>query len=113
MATPGHSRRPYRRNATRASEAKPYESTHIPMMMRWPDSPTSLPQTDPTLVANIDIPATVTELLEIVHVTHVDEVLARAMTQPMQPIEWTEADEHAAEPPLPGHSSDGETHLRH
>jgi ATP-dependent Lon protease len=61
----------------------------------------------------VDIPATVTELLEIVPVTHVDEVLARAMTQPMQPIEWTEADEHAAEPPLPGHSSDGETHLRH
>ena len=61
----------------------------------------------------VDIPATVKEQLEIVPVTHVDEVLARALTQPMQPIEWTDADEHAAEPPLPGHSSDGETHLRH
>lgn len=61
----------------------------------------------------VDIPATVKEQLEIVPVTHVDEVLARALTQPMQPIEWTESDEHAAEPPLPGHSSDGETHLRH
>jgi len=61
----------------------------------------------------VDIPATVKEQLEIVPVAHVDEVLARALTQPMQPIEWTDADEHAAEPPLPGHSSDGETHLRH
>ena len=47
----------------------------------------------------VDIPAAVKEQLEIVPVSHVDEVLARAMTQPMQPIEWTEADEHAAEPP--------------
>jgi ATP-dependent Lon protease len=60
-----------------------------------------------------EIPATVKELLEIVPVSHVDEVLARAMTQPMQAIEWTDADEHAAEPPLPGHPSDGEPTLRH
>src|SRR5215204_3644662 len=55
----------------------------------------------------VEIPATVKEQLEIVPVTHVDEVLARAMTQPMQPIEWTDADEHAAQPPVPGHSSEG------
>ena len=61
----------------------------------------------------VDIPGTVKEQLEIVPVNHVDEVLARAMTQAMQPIEWTDADEHAAEPPLPGHPSDGETPLRH
>jgi ATP-dependent Lon protease len=61
----------------------------------------------------VDIPASVKDLIEIVPVSHVDEVLARAMTQPMQPIEWTDADEHAAEPKLPGHSSDGETPLRH
>jgi ATP-dependent Lon protease len=60
-----------------------------------------------------EIPASLKEHLEIVPVSHVDEVLARAMTQPMQPIEWTDADEHAAEPALPGHSSDGETPLRH
>ena len=60
-----------------------------------------------------EIPTTVKELLEIVPVSHVDEVLARAMTQPMQAIEWTDADEHAAEPPLPGHPSDGEPTLRH
>jgi len=60
-----------------------------------------------------DIPATVKDQIEIVPVSHVDEVLARAMTQPMQAIEWTDADEHAAEPKLPGHSSEGETPLRH
>ena len=32
--------------------------------------------------------------------SHVDEVLARALAEPLQPIEWTEADEHAAEPPV-------------
>ena len=53
------------------------------------------------------------EQLEIVPGRHVDEVLARALTQPMQPIEWTDADEHAAEPPQPGHSSEGEAPLRH
>jgi ATP-dependent Lon protease len=61
----------------------------------------------------VDIPATVTEHLEIVPVSHVDEVLARALTQKMQPIEWTDADEHAAEPRVPGHSSEGEAPLRH
>lgn len=45
-----------------------------------------------------EIPASVTEGLEIISVSHVDEVLAHAMTEPMRPIEWTEADEHAAEP---------------
>src|SRR5881398_1620326 len=47
----------------------------------------------------VEIPATVREALEIVPVSHVDEVLARALTAPLQPIEWTDADEHAAEPP--------------
>ena len=61
----------------------------------------------------VDIPATVKEQIEIVPVSHVDEVLARALTQPMQPIEWTEADEHAAEPRIHGHSSEGEAPLRH
>ena len=61
----------------------------------------------------VELPATLKEQIEIIPVAHVDEVLARAMTQPMQPIEWTDADEHAAEPPLSGHSSEGETPLRH
>ena len=61
----------------------------------------------------VELPATLKDQIEIVPVAHVDEVLARAMTQPMQPIEWTDADEHAAEPPIAGHPSDGETPLRH
>ena len=46
----------------------------------------------------VDIPASVREALEIVPVAHVDEVLARAMSQPMSPIEWSDADEQATEP---------------
>jgi ATP-dependent Lon protease len=46
-----------------------------------------------------EIPATITTGLEIVPVTHVDEVLARALVTPVMPIEWTEADELAALPP--------------
>jgi len=47
-----------------------------------------------------DIPANILEGLEIVPVSHVDEVLARALATPVVPIEWTEADELATEPPL-------------
>ncbi len=46
-----------------------------------------------------EIPTTITGGLEIVPVTHVDEVLTRALTTPVIPIEWTEADELAAVPP--------------
>jgi ATP-dependent Lon protease len=47
-----------------------------------------------------DIPANILEGLEIVPVAHVDEVLARALAQPVVPIEWTEADELATEPQI-------------
>jgi ATP-dependent Lon protease len=47
-----------------------------------------------------EIPANILEGLEIVPVSHVDEVLARALAQPVVPIEWTEADELATEPAL-------------
>jgi len=51
-----------------------------------------------------EIPANVKEGLEIVPVGHVDEVLARALTQKLEAIEWTEADElasqTAAAPPI-------------
>jgi ATP-dependent Lon protease len=50
----------------------------------------------------VEIPANVTEGLEIVPVSHVDEVLALALTLPLAAVEWTEADElasHAAAPP--------------
>jgi ATP-dependent Lon protease len=45
-----------------------------------------------------EIPASVKEALEIIPVSHVDEVLSRALTQPMTPIEWTDADEAATDP---------------
>ena len=47
-----------------------------------------------------DVPANILEGLEIVPVAHVDEVLARALAQPVVPIEWTEADELATEPAI-------------
>ena len=46
-----------------------------------------------------EIPANVKEGLEIIPVSHVDEVLAEALTEPLVAIEWTEADELAAAPP--------------
>ncbi|OYQ28776.1 endopeptidase La [Sandarakinorhabdus cyanobacteriorum] len=45
-----------------------------------------------------DIPENVKQGLKIVPVAHVDEVLALALTQPLVPIEWTEADEKAVQP---------------
>ena len=49
-----------------------------------------------------EIPANVTAGLRIVPVSHVDEVLAEALASPLVPIEWSEADELAARPDLPG-----------
>jgi ATP-dependent Lon protease len=46
-----------------------------------------------------EIPANIREGLEIIPVSHVDEVLAQALVNPVVPIEWTEADELAALPP--------------
>jgi ATP-dependent Lon protease len=60
-----------------------------------------------------EIPAAVKESLQIVIVNHVDEVLAHAMTEPMRPIEWTDADEHATEPPVPPIEPGGEPAVRH
>jgi ATP-dependent Lon protease len=52
-----------------------------------------------------EIPPVLKEQLEIIPVLHVDEVLARALSEPLHAIEWTDADEHAAEPPV--HASSG------
>jgi len=46
-----------------------------------------------------EIPKVITEGLEIMVVSHVDEVLAQALATPVVPIEWTDADELAALPP--------------
>jgi len=40
-------------------------------------------------------------------------VLAHAMTEPMRPIEWTDADEHAAEPTIPPADASGDAAVRH
>ena len=60
-----------------------------------------------------ELPETVKQGLEIVPVSHVDEVLARALTEPVSPIEWSDADEHAVEPAIPATPPDGEAAIRH
>jgi ATP-dependent Lon protease len=45
-----------------------------------------------------EIPDNVKEGLEIIPVSHVDEVLERALTGPLVPIDWTEADDLASQP---------------
>ncbi len=54
-----------------------------------------------------EIPANIKEGLEIIAVSHVDEVLAVALAQPVVPIEWTEADELAALPPPAATAGEG------
>ena len=61
----------------------------------------------------VELPTTVKEGLEIVPVDHVDEVLSRALVEPLQAIEWTDDDEHAAEPPVHGPGAGGEPAVRH
>ncbi|MBK9010101.1 endopeptidase La [Novosphingobium sp.] len=46
----------------------------------------------------VEIPANVIAGLEIVPVSHVDEVLARALVAPLEPIEWSDADDQASQP---------------
>lgn len=46
----------------------------------------------------VEIPANVTDGLEIIPVSHVDEVLERALTSKPVAIEWTEADDLASQP---------------
>ncbi len=60
----------------------------------------------------VEIPANITSGLKIIPVSHVDQVLAEALVSPVVPIEWTEADELAASPPVPS-GADPETTIRH
>ena len=48
-----------------------------------------------------DIPQNIRDGLTIIPVTHVDEVLKLALVEPLEAIEWTDADELAALPPTP------------
>lgn len=59
-----------------------------------------------------EIPANIKDGLEIIPVSHVDQVLARALIAPLTPVEWTEADELAATlpPSVSGESGAPVTH---
>jgi ATP-dependent Lon protease len=57
-----------------------------------------------------EIPDNVKQGLEIIPVAHVDEVLAKALTEPLVAIEWTEADELAAAPPPHAASTSATAH---
>ncbi|WP_414009922.1 endopeptidase La [Sphingorhabdus sp.] len=59
-----------------------------------------------------DIPANIKEGLEIIPVSHVDQVLARALVSPLVAVEWTEADELAAalSPTVGGENGASVTH---
>lgn len=59
-----------------------------------------------------EIPANIREGLEIIPVSHVDEVLARALISPLEAISWTEEDDLAAQP-LPHSVSDTDVAVRH
>ena len=60
-----------------------------------------------------EIPASVRESLEIIPVSHVDEVLARALVAPLHAIEWTDEDERAAEPPVHPQNPETGAAIRH
>ncbi len=59
-----------------------------------------------------EIPANIREGLEIIPVSHVDEVLARALVTPLEAISWTEEDDLAAQP-VHGGSGDPDVAVRH
>jgi ATP-dependent Lon protease len=61
----------------------------------------------------VDLPATVTDGLEIIPVAHVDEVLERALAEPVAAIEWNDAEDLAAEPPVHGPAGEGSAEVRH
>ncbi|MFL6760496.1 endopeptidase La [Sphingomonas sp.] len=61
----------------------------------------------------VELPSTVKEGLEIIPVDHVDQVLARALVEPLHAIEWTEDDDRAAEPPVHPPGTTGEPAIRH
>nr|WP_310534397.1 endopeptidase La [Novosphingobium sp.] len=55
-----------------------------------------------------ELPANIMDGLEIIPVSHVDEVLAIALTEKLVPVEWTEQDDLASQP-VAGHSGSSAT----
>jgi ATP-dependent Lon protease len=60
-----------------------------------------------------ELPASLKEDLDIVPVSHVDEVLSRALIEPLTAIEWSDDDEHAPEPPVHAPTPDNGPAVRH
>ena len=58
----------------------------------------------------VELPQNIKDGLEIIPVAHVDEVLRLALTEPLEAIDWTEADDLAAQPPLGTPAIGGEVH---
>ncbi|CAM4173745.1 endopeptidase La [Novosphingobium lubricantis] len=57
----------------------------------------------------VEIPDNIKAGLEIIPVSHVDEVLARALAAPLAAIEWTEADDLASQPVPPAGTAGSST----
>ena len=57
-----------------------------------------------------ELPANIKAGLEIIPVSHVDEVLAVALVSPVVPVEWTEADDLASQPVPPQHGASATAH---
>ncbi|MEY4160817.1 MAG: hypothetical protein RLZZ136_1438 [Pseudomonadota bacterium] len=57
-----------------------------------------------------ELPANILAALEIVPVSHVDEVLARALVTKLEPVEWTEQDDLASQPVPTGLSTSATAH---
>jgi ATP-dependent Lon protease len=62
----------------------------------------------------VDLPENVKSGLTIVPVATIEQVLARALTRPLTPIQWSEAEEAAYRAQLgPGGTKPGEAQLPH
>ena len=61
----------------------------------------------------VELPTAVKDSLEIVPVSHVDEVLSRSLVESLQAIEWADEDEHAAEPPVHSPPTESGASIRH
>jgi ATP-dependent Lon protease len=61
----------------------------------------------------VEIPAAIRDGLEIVPLSHVDEVLVHALATPVVPIEWSDADELAAVPPPELATAPDDVAIRH
>jgi len=57
-----------------------------------------------------ELPANIRAALNIIPIRHVDEALRLALTEPLTAIDWSDADELAALPPVGVPPAGGEVH---